>query len=173
MSDKSANGVAIVHNSVVVQLDTPNDTRERPPLGSFIVVLAYSVLTVTAFTIAIPTATSYVTSLGGSDSLAGWLVGITPIFAGVVQPLITPLLKRFQLKTILIAWCFVNAAGASLYALGQLSNWLGTILIARGIQGAVGGPTYASSYVSRSTGPKSRTMYMQYVSVGIGLGYGL
>ena len=151
----------------------PDPTMAEPPFASFVAVLSYSVWTVTVFTICIPTSAAYVMSLGASASFAGWMVGITPIFSGVVQPAIAPLVARVALKKILVVFCGVNIIGAIIYALGTQSNWLGTILFARAIQGAVGGPTYASTYVARTTGIKKRSLYMQYVGIGIGLGYGL
>ncbi|GMI29572.1 hypothetical protein TrCOL_g1094 [Triparma columacea] len=150
----------------------PDPALARPPVVSFIVVLNYSVLTVTSFTVCIPTAVQYVTSFGVPKSWAGWMVGLTPIFCGFVQLGIGPLLKRFPQKKIMIIFCFVNILGACLYALGTQTGWIGTIFIARAIQGAVGGPVYASTYVAKTSGTKVRSLYMQYVGVGIGIGYG-
>jgi len=147
--------------------------KARPPTASFLACVAYVLCTVSAFTICIPTSTRYVNSLGGVSSVAGVLVGLTPIASGLFQPLAVPLLCRVPLKTVLIAFCGVNMVGNIAYGLGGYSGWSGTVFIARAVLGLVGGPTYASTYVARTTGVKTRSLYMQYVGVVVGCGYGL
>jgi MFS family permease len=67
----------------------------------------------------------------------------------------------------------VNIIGCVLYALGSTTDWIGTVLIGRMISGIVGGPSYSATYVSRTTDHKTRSLYMQYVGVSIGIGYGI
>ena len=61
-------------------------TEKRPPTSSLIVVLLQGVMQVGGFTAIIPTATMYVKAVGGSASTAGWLVGITALGTGLMQP---------------------------------------------------------------------------------------
>ena len=49
---------------------------------------------------------------------------------------------------------------------------IATLLVARAIQGSVSGPTYMSTYVTRTTSTKLRSHYMQFIALAIGLGYG-
>ena len=142
-------------------------------MRSFVAVICYSVLTVTSFTVCLPTSTQYVSSFGVSDSLAGLMVGLTPIFSGIVQLPLIPILRKYPLKQILMTGCVVNMFASVMYSLAAVSGSVATLFVARCIMGSVGGPTYASSYVMKTTGLKTRSQYMIYVGISIGIGYGL
>ena len=58
----------------------------------------------------------------------------------------------------------------ALYALGALTGWVGTVLLARCLMGTVGGPTIPGGYVVRSVGLHHRSKYMLRVGIGIALG---
>ena len=150
----------------------PVDPKDATPkLSSFIVTLFYSVLTVTSFTIALPTSTQYMESFGVSDALVGVLVGLTPICSGLMQPVLIPVLKTVPMKRLLLLFCGVNMLANALYALGALTGWVGTVLLARCLMGTVGGPTIQSGYVVRSVGLHHRSKYMLRVGIGIAFGY--
>uniref|UniRef100_A0A7S3ZT74 Major facilitator superfamily (MFS) profile domain-containing protein n=1 Tax=Pelagomonas calceolata TaxID=35677 RepID=A0A7S3ZT74_9STRA len=151
----------------------PNKKEKRPPTSSLLVVLLQGVMQVGGFTAIIPTATMYVKAVGGSASTAGWLVGITALGTGLMQPFLGYPLKHYRLKTLMLALCGFNFVGWILYALGDLSGSLATIMVARVITGLAGGPTWLSTYVARSTSTELRSHYMQYVSLSVGLGYGI
>jgi MFS family permease len=104
--------------------------------------------------------------------MAGLLVGITQIFSAFAQPFMSFFFKRYKYRSILIVCCLVNIIGCVLYALGSATNWIGTILIGRIISGIVGGTLlYSATYVSRTTDQTTRSLYMQYMTVSIGIGY--
>ena len=111
--------------------------------------------------------------VGGSRSTAGWVVGITALGTGCMQPFLGYPLKHYRLKTLMLMLCGFNFVGWILYALGDLSGSLATILVARVITGLAGGPTWLSTYVARSTSTDLRSHYMQYVSLSVGFGYGI
>ena len=102
----------------------PNKKEKRPPTSSLIVVLLQGVMQVGGFTAIIPTATMYVKAVGGSASTAGWLVGITALGTGLMQPFLGYPLKHYRLKTLMLALCGFNFVGWILYALGDLSGSL-------------------------------------------------
>ena len=81
----------------------PNKKEKRPPTSSLIVVLLQGVMQVGGFTAIIPTATMYVKAVGGSASTAGWLVGITALGTGFMQPFLGYPLKHYRLKTLITA----------------------------------------------------------------------
>ena len=99
---------------------------------------------------AIDTTLSICTQVGGSRSTAGWVVGITALGTGCMQPFLGYPLKHYRLKTLMLVLCGFNFVGWILYALGDLSGSLATILVARVITGLAGGPTWLSTYVARS-----------------------
>lgn len=125
------------------------------------------------FTVIIPTATRYIESVGGSASLAGLVVGTRALGTALIQPLIGVPLKKYPLKRIMLCLCGVNFAGSILYALGGLTGSVATIIVARVIQGLGSGPTWMSTYVTRTTSTDLRSTYMQYLSLSVGLGYGV
>ena len=90
-----------------------------------------------------------------------------------MQPFLGYPLKHYRLKTLMLMLCGFNFLGWIIYALGALSGSLATILVARVITGLAGGPTWLSTYVARSTSTELRSHYMQYVSLSVGLGYGI
>jgi Na+/melibiose symporter-like transporter len=137
-----------------------SSSENRPPLGSLIIALACSVITVASFTIVIPTSDSYITSFGGSSTMAGLLVGITPIFSAFAQPFMSFFFKRYKYRSILIVCCLVNIIGCVLYALSSATNWIGTILIGRMISGIVGGPSYIPQHMFRVQPTKRRDHYI-------------
>ena len=107
----------------------PDKKEKRPPTSSLIVVLLQGVMQVGGFTAIIPTATMYVKAVGGSASTVGWLVGITALGTGLMQPFLGYPLKHYRLKTLMLALCGFNFVGWILYALGDLSGSLATILV--------------------------------------------
>ena len=156
-----------------VHIVSTDPTKRMPHLPSFCVVLSYSMLTVTSFTIVLPTSRAYTASFGAPAALVGALVGLNPFFSGLAQPFLVPVFKKLRLKTVLLAFCVVNVLASTLYALGALSDTVTTVLIARCLMGTVGGPAVCSTFVVRSTGVKVRSIAMQRVGVGIGLGYAI
>ena len=79
----------------------PVDPKDATPkLSSFLVILFYSVLTVTSFTIALPTSTQYIKFFRVSNALVGVLVGSTPICSGLMQPVLIPVLKTVPMKRL-------------------------------------------------------------------------
>ena len=83
----------------------PNKKEKRPPTSSLIVVLLQGVMQVGGFTAIIPTATMYVKAVGGSASTVGWLVGITALGTGLMQPFLGYPLKHYRLKTLMLVLC--------------------------------------------------------------------
>ena len=156
-----------------MRVAAPDDAGARPPFHSFIVTLCYSVLTVTSFTVVLPTSPFYMASFGAPQALVGVMIGLTPIFSGLMQPFIMPLLRHVPLRKVLIGFCLTNIVASSLYALGAQSGSVATVLVSRCLAGSVGGPAIPSTYVSRSTSLRHRSRYMMLVGVGIGCGYAL
>jgi MFS family permease len=152
--------------------DVDPASRE-PGLQPFIAVCLYSVLTVTGFTISIPTSERYTASFGVDNTLAGILVGLVPIFSALMQPFVIRALGTYRFIPILYCGCVVNMAGLVLYALAPLTDNFATVLVARAIMGTAGGPAYMSTYIARTTGPKTRGKWMMRMSVAIGMGYAL
>lgn len=144
---------------------------QLPPIGSFSVAVFYCVLSVTQFVIVLPTSTAYMEAFGVPKELVGVLVGLTPFGAGLVQPFLVPLFNRVKLKTILLLWCVISSVGNTMYALGLLSGTVAVPIVARFIMGSATGLTIVSTYVVRTTGVKARTVVMQWVGLGIGIGY--
>ena len=87
----------------------PHKKEKRPPTSSLIVVLLQGVMQVGGFTAIIPTATMYVKAVGGSASTAGWLVGITALGTGLMQPFLGYPLKHYRLKTLKVPALLLRA----------------------------------------------------------------
>ena len=96
-----------------------------------------------------------------------------PIFSGIVQLPLIPVIQKFPLKNCLLANCVINMGASVMYALAAVSGSVATLFVARALMGSVGGPVWCTTYVVRTTGLKTRSTYMLYVGLGIGLGYGL
>ena len=163
-------GAGEVHHTAA-----PSDAASQMPkhMPSFYVVVFYSTLTVSSFTICLPTSARYMASFGAPPALVGVLVGLTPFFSGFAQPLLIPVFKRLPLKTLLFIFCGVNIVASAMYALGELSTSVATVLVARCLMGFVGGPSVCSTFVARAAGVKARSACMQRIGVGIGIGYAL
>ena len=146
---------------------------KAPQSSEFLVIALYSVLTVTNFTVAIPTSARYTASLGASVTLAGLLVGLVPLFSGLVQPIVYKVLPQIPLRDILLVGCAVNIAANVLYSLAPLTKSFYSVLIARCVMGCVGGPAYVSTFIARTTCKTNRLKYMLKMSGMIGLGYAL
>lgn len=112
-------------------------------------------------------------SFGAPRGLVGVLVGLTPFFSGLAQPFLMPVFKKLKLKTVLLIFCSVNILASIMYALGSLSTSVATVLVARCLMGMVGGPAICSTFVVRAAGLKVRSICMQRVGIGIGLGYAI
>ena len=147
--------------------------EKMPDTASFVVVLFYSVLTVAALTIAIPTNVTYAQVFGFDPELGGLIVGLVPFASALAQPIVYHFLGIYEFKRIILVCCVINMVGASMYALAQPSGSFATLAVARFIQGSVGGPSYLTTYVSQTTSESTRSKYMVFVSTGISVGYGL
>lgn len=143
----------------------------RPSWVSLCVVLLNCSLGVTSFLIVLPTSASYTSSFGINDQLAGLLVGLSPLINGLVQPLLIPIFERFRLQHVFVANCLLTMLGNSLFALGDVSNSFGVLLLGRCILGISGGPAFATTYTVRATGTSVRTRYMGYTSISVSSGY--
>lgn len=111
-----------------------------PSWSSFLTTIFYAVLTVTTFTIVLPTGPAYMESFGVSVAFVGYSFGMTPMFSALMQPLVFLALRAYPLKRILIGFCLVNIVGSCLYSLANGTDQVATVLISRAISGAVGGP---------------------------------
>ena len=155
--------------------DAPSaaSVHKVPHTTSFCVVLWYSVLTVAAFTIAIPTNVTYSEAFGFDPALGGIIVGMTPFASALAQPIVYHCLGIYEFKRVILVCCCISMIGALMYALAQPSGSIATLIVARFIQGCVSGPSYLTTYVSKTTSESTRTKYMMFVTTGISLGYGL
>lgn len=143
----------------------------KPSWVSLSIVLLNCSLGVTSFLIVLPTSASYTSSFGINDQLAGLLVGLSPLINGLVQPLLIPIFERFKLQHVFVANCLLTMLGNSLYALGDISNSFGVLLLGRCILGISGGPAFATTYTARATGDSIRTQYMGYTAISVSSGY--
>ena len=120
-------------------------------------VMAYTLLTVTTFTISLPTCRQAISSLGGTPLLSGALMGFMPLASGFVQLPLLFVLKRVPLRTVLLTFCVVLCASQVLYG---LAGWLGSpvaLLASRAISGLVSGPQLITTYVARAVSIQQRS----------------
>ncbi|KAL7561173.1 hypothetical protein ACA910_011993 [Epithemia clementina (nom. ined.)] len=145
----------------------------RPSTKSLIVACGYVFLAVSSFTIAIPSSIRYTTSFGVSQALSGVVVGILPLFGAFAQFPMIRIYERFSMTFILYSFLLLNIIANAFYALGGVTKSYTMVLIGRGISGIVGGPTFAKTYIARTTDKEHRLQYMEYLSVSISLAYAL
>ncbi|KAL7561172.1 hypothetical protein ACA910_011992 [Epithemia clementina (nom. ined.)] len=150
-----------------------NPTSCRPSASSLIVACGYVFLSVASFTIAIPSSIRYTESFGVSQAFSGIMVGIVPLFGAFAQFPMIRIYERFSMTSILSSFLLIKIVDHAFYALGGVTNSYTIVLIGRGISGIVGGPTFAKTYIARTTDKEHRLQYMEYLSVSIGLGYAL
>ena len=158
----------------------PGETKPeaaRPHLPSLCIVMGFTFITVTCFTITLPTVQQYLNVLGPPNSegapqwLVGLVVGLTPFGAGIMQIPISFILQRYPMRNILIAYALILIFSQLLYAAATVTNTCMTLLVARIVAGLVSGPQLLTTYVARTTDLSNRSMYMLRVAITIAAGY--
>lgn len=107
----------VKHNSVSPHGSTVRDGETQKwhdgiagGVVSLYSVMAYTLLTVTTFTISLPTCRQAITSLGGTPRLSGAVMGFMPLASGFAQLPLLLVLKRVPLRTVLLTFCVVLCA---------------------------------------------------------------
>ena len=108
--------------------------QQFPPLASFCSMCLGWCIRTSAFTIVIPTADSYATSLGASRVFSGLLIGIFPLMSVIAQFIFDRLGKKYSLNIGMQISYVTMILGSVLYALAMLTRSPWTLLVARGIQ---------------------------------------
>ena len=111
------NPSSVKHNSVSAHGSTVRDGETQKwhdgiagGVVSLYSVMAYTLLTVTTFTISLPTCRQAITSLGGTPRLSGAVMGFMPLASGFAQLPLLLVLKRVPLRTVLLTFCVVLCA---------------------------------------------------------------
>lgn len=120
----------------------------------FVGIIAINLLIFFGFQMLLPTLPIYVKSLGGADSVLGWVTGIVTISSLIVRPLAGMALDKFGRKGILLT-------GIAIIIILTLAYWLfpfvGIILVIRLMHGVGwGAASTASNTVATDVIPKKR-----------------
>lgn len=139
--------------------------------ASFCAVYLANLLNVANFTIIIPTARAYSESLGSGGVLVGLAVGLHPFSQGLMNIPTAYLLQRIRFRTYLIGASIVYVFGNVLYALAGVTGSIWTLLVARVIVGAAGGPQLPTTYVARAFTLDQRSSSMLVMASANALAY--
>lgn len=120
----------VKHNSVSAHGSTVRDGETQMKwhdgiaggVVSLYSVMAYTLLTVTTFTISLPTCRQAITSLGGTPRLSGAVMGFMPLASGFAQLPLLLVLKRVPLRTVLLTFCVVLCASEVCCALPPVAR---------------------------------------------------
>ena len=168
-SDSSINGV----DASTFLPPSPGQSSKAlvPHVPSLCVVMAFTFITVTCFTITLPTVQQYLRLLGAPDTLVGLVVGLTPFGAGAMQIPISFVLEKVTMRCILICYALILITSQILYAAAGMTGTAATLLIARTVAGMISGPQLLTTYVARTTDLTNRSKYMLRVAITVAAGY--
>ncbi len=132
------------------------EKRMKQPIWTrnFVGIIIINLLIFFGFQMLLPTLPIYVKSLGGADSILGWVTGIVTISSLIVRPLSGMALDKFGRKGVLLA-------GIGIIIVLTLAYWLfpfvGIILLIRLLHGVGwGAASTASNTVATDVIPKER-----------------
>ena len=149
-----------------------NEANREPALSQKILMFAYQSLSLVAFTIVIPTSRSFTEKLGGDELFSGLLVGLMPLFAGIMAIPNIWIIQRVEFRTMVLMAIMSLLIGNVIYGLAHLANSKWVLLISRSIMGLFGaGPLIAWSFVARSFGVDKRSKFSTIMGAFTAFGY--
>jgi len=149
---------------------TPQAAAENDTTSLYIVMF-YTFMMTVSYIIILPTSKAYVTNLGGNEDVVGLAIGLTPCISGLCQLPIMYILRKVDIRTLLLYFTAWLAAMQVLYAMAGWMDSLTVLLMSRALMGIGDGPQLVTLFVVRSTTPKTRSAVMLMVGVSIAAGY--